>query len=136
MGELSLLFDSRYLRLRKFLNVFLESLYEPEKFWTEQAHQLDWFRTWDKVLEWKPPFARWFAGGRLYTYHIYIDRHARTLRRNKLAIYWEGEPTDFRCLLYSKLYRAVNQYTSDLKSAADKTGIGDLTTLEDKSSVQ
>ena len=34
-------------------------------FWAEQAGSLDWFRTWDTVLEWDLPFARWFDGGTL-----------------------------------------------------------------------
>ena len=64
MAELSLPFESRYFPLKKFLNMYQESVEEPEEFWAEQARQLDWFRTWDKVLEWEPPFARWFIGGR------------------------------------------------------------------------
>src|SRR5690242_795589 len=38
---------------------------DPEAFWAEQASQLDWFRKWDRVLDWKPPHAKWFAGGKL-----------------------------------------------------------------------
>jgi acetyl-CoA synthetase len=119
--ELSLPFESRYLPLRKFLNIYQESLEEPEEFWAEQARQLDWFKTWDKVLEWNPPFARWFVGGRLNASHICVDRHAKTWRRSKVAIYWEGEPGDIRVLSYSTLYREVNRYASVLKNC----GVGD-----------
>jgi len=122
--------------LRKFLNMYQGSLEEPEEFWAEQARQLDWFRTWDKVLEWKPPFVRWFVGGRLNASHICVDHHAKTWRRSKVAIYCEGEPGDIRVLSYYTLYREVNQHASVLKSVANNTSIGDLTTLEDESSVQ
>jgi len=40
-----------------------EALANPEKFWAEQAKSLVWIKEWDKVLEWNPPFARWFVGG-------------------------------------------------------------------------
>jgi len=36
-----------------------------EGFWSEMADKLEWSRRWDKVLEWKPPRASWFLGGKL-----------------------------------------------------------------------
>jgi acetyl-CoA synthetase len=116
MAELSLPFKSRYFPLRKFLNVYQGSLEEPEEFWAEEARKLDWFKTWDKVLEWKPPFARWFVGGKLNASHICVDRHVNTWRRSKVAIYWEGEPGDSRGLSYSTLYREVNRFASVLRN--------------------
>ena len=121
MAELSLPFQSGYFPTRKFLDVYQKSMEEPEEFWAEQARQLDWFRTWDKVLEWKPPFAKWFVGGKLNASHICVDRHVKTWRRSKVAIYWEGEPGDSRVLSYSTLYREVNRYASVLRNC----GVGD-----------
>jgi len=122
MAELSLPFESRYFPVKKFLNIYQKSLEEPEEFWAEQARQLDWFRTWDKVMEWEPPFARWFVGGRLNASHICVDRHAKTWRRSKVAIYWEGEPGDIRVLSYATLYREVNRYASVLKNCGVSKG--------------
>ncbi len=121
MAELSLPFDSGYFPTRKFLDVYQKSMDKPEEFWAEQARQLDWFKTWDKVLEWEAPFAKWFVGGRLNASHICVDRHVKTWRRSKVAIYWEGEPGDIRVLSYSTLYREVNRYASVLKNC----GVGD-----------
>jgi acetyl-CoA synthetase len=121
MAELSLPFESGYFPTRKFLDVYQKSMDKPEEFWSEQARQLDWFKTWDKVLEWEPPFAKWFVGGRLNASHICVDRHVKTWRRSKVAIYWEGEPGDIRVLSYSTLYREVNRYASVLKNC----GVGD-----------
>jgi acetyl-CoA synthetase len=121
-AELSLPFKSEYYPMRKFLNVYQKSIEEPEEFWAEQARQLDWFRTWDKVLEWEPPFARWFVGGRLNASHICVDRHVKTWRRSKVAIYWEGEPGDIRVLSYSTLYREVNRYASVLRNCGVSDG--------------
>ena len=91
-----------------------------EGFWAEEARKLDWFRTWDRVLEWQPPFARWFVGGQLNAAYLCVDRHVRTWRKSKVAIYWEGEPGDTRVLSYSTLYREVNRFAGVLK----KLGVG------------
>jgi acetyl-CoA synthetase len=122
MAELSLPFESKYVPMKKFLDMYQKSLERPEEFWAEEARQLDWFRTWDKVLEWKPPFVKWFVGGRLNASHICVDRHAKTWRRSKVAIYWEGEPGDSRVLSYSTLYREVNRYASVLKNCGISDG--------------
>ncbi len=127
MVELSLPFDAKYLPLKKFSNVYHRSMEEPEEFWAEQARQLDWFKTWDKVLEWKPPFARWFVGGQLNASYICVDRHVKSWRKSKVAIYWEGEPGDVRVLSYSTLYHEVNKFASVLKGCG--VGKGDKVAL-------
>ncbi|HEU4759821.1 MAG TPA: acetyl-coenzyme A synthetase N-terminal domain-containing protein, partial [Dehalococcoidia bacterium] len=91
--------------LKRYLDIYQRSLDDPEGFWAEQARQLEWFRPWDKVLEWEPPFARWFVGGQLNASYLCVDRHVRTWRKSKVAVYWEGEPGDSRVLSYSTLYR-------------------------------
>ena len=48
---------------------------DPEGFWGEQARLLDWDKTWDKVLDWQPPFAKWFVGGQLNASYNCVDRH-------------------------------------------------------------
>jgi acetyl-CoA synthetase len=127
MTELSLPFKSRYFPLQKFFDIYRKSLDETEEFWAEEARKLDWFRTWDKVLEWKPPFARWFVGGELNAAYICVDRHIKTWRRSKVAIYWEGESGDSRVLSYSTLYREVNRFASVLKNCG--VGKGDNVVL-------
>ena len=57
-----------------------------EDFWAEEASRLDWFKQWDKVLEWNTPWAKWFVGGKLNVTHNCVDRHAASARRNKAAI--------------------------------------------------
>ncbi|MCJ7828572.1 MAG: hypothetical protein MUP81_02395, partial [Dehalococcoidia bacterium] len=37
--------------------MYNRSIQDPERFWAEEARKLDWFKTWDKVLDWQPPFA-------------------------------------------------------------------------------
>ncbi len=109
-----------YWPLKRYQDLYQRSLDDPEGFWAEEARELEWFRPWEKVLEWDPPFARWFVGGRLNASHLCVDRHVRSWRKSKVAIYWEGEPGDSRVLSYSTLYREVNRFASVLQ----KLGVG------------
>ena len=116
-----------YWPLSRYEDLYRRSLAEPEGFWAEEARQLEWFRPWDRVLEWKAPFARWFVGGRLNASYLCVDRHARSWRKSKVAIYWEGEPGDSRALSYSMLYREVNRFASALRQLG--IGKGDTVAL-------
>jgi acetyl-CoA synthetase len=95
---------------------------DPEGFWASMAKELDWFKPWDKVLEWNPPFAKWFTGGRTNIAHNCLDRHLTTARKNKAAIIWEGEPGDERILTYQTLHREVCKFANVLKGIGVKTG--------------
>jgi acetyl-CoA synthetase len=95
---------------------------DPEKFWAEKANDLEWFKKWDKVLEWKPPHAQWFLGGQLNVSVNCLDRHVKTWRRNKAAFVWEGEPGDRRTLTYWDLYVEVQKFANVLKKLGVKRG--------------
>jgi acetyl-CoA synthetase len=95
---------------------------DPESFWASMAQELDWFKPWEKVLEWDPPFAKWFIGGRTNIAHNCLDRHLTTARKNKAAIIWEGEPGDERILTYQALHREVCKFANVLKQIGVKTG--------------
>ncbi len=86
-----------------------------EEFWANAAAELTWFQRWDKVVEWEPPFAKWFVGGKLNACYNCVDRHAATWRRNKAAIVWEGEPGDEKVLTYQDLFREVNKFANVLR---------------------
>ena len=95
---------------------------DPEAFWAAMARELEWMKPWDTVLEWKPPYAKWFIGGTLNASVNCVDRHIRTARRNKAALIWEGEPGDRRTLTYWDLYREVGAFANVLKSLGVKRG--------------
>jgi acetyl-CoA synthetase len=95
---------------------------DPEGFWTGFARELEWMQPWTQVLDWKSPDAQWFVGGKLNASVNCVDRHARTARRNKAAIVWEGEPGDRRTLTYWDLLREVSAFANVLKSFGVKKG--------------
>jgi len=104
-------------------NAYEEAERDPEAFWAGFAAELEWSRKWTTVLDWSaPPNAKWFVGGTLNASVNCVDRHARTARRNKAAIIWEGEPGERRTLTYWDLFRQVSQFANVLKSLGVKRG--------------
>ncbi|PHX70462.1 MAG: acetate--CoA ligase [Opitutia bacterium] len=88
-----------------FKRLYDESVNSPEKFWGRQAkEQLVWRKPFKKVLDWKPPHAKWFVGGKLNVSENCVDRHLGTARENKAALIFEGEPGDVRTITYKQLH--------------------------------
>ena len=112
---------------REHAHISDDSLYRaaaksPEAYWETQAEELEWFERWNKVLDWKPPYAKWFIGGKLNISVNCVDRHVKTSRRNKAALVWEGEPGDRRTLTYWDLYVEVQKAANMLKRLGVKRG--------------
>ena len=104
-----------------------EALYEraardPEGFWAEIAGGLEWAAPWQQVMDWTLPDAKWFVGGKLNASVSCVDRHARSWRKNKAAILWEGEPGDTRVLTYGQLHREVCKAANALEALGVKAG--------------
>ena len=99
------------------------ALEDPEGFFSEIARELDWFHTWDKVLDdSNPPFYRWFVGGLINASYNAVDRHLKRGLRNKAAIIWEGEDGASRVLTYYQLYREVNRVAALLENLGLRKG--------------
>jgi acetyl-CoA synthetase len=96
----------------------------PTQFWARMAKQnVSWFEPWTKVLDWKPPFAKWFVGAKTNVSYNCLDRHLEgenAWRRNKAAIIWEGEPGDSRVITYAELHREVCRFANVLKARGIK----------------
>ena len=96
-------------------SIYAQAADDFEAFWAKIAGELDWFVTWNRVLEWNAPDAKWFVGGKLNASYNCLDRHIRGARRNKAALIWIGEPGDRRTLTYWDLYRETNKFANALK---------------------
>jgi acetyl-CoA synthetase len=91
-------------------------------FWEKQASRLHWFKQWDQVLDWQPPFAKWFVGGKLNASYNALDRHVHEGRGDRVAFYFEGEPGDTRTLTYADVLREVKKAANALLSLGVKDG--------------
>jgi len=105
--------------------IYREANKNPVKFWAKLAREgIDWFKKWKKNYEWKPPYFKWFIGGKLNASYNALDRHIKTWRKNKAAIIWEPENPEEknRILTYHDLWRQVNQFANVLKKLGVKKG--------------
>ncbi|HUA86160.1 MAG TPA: acetate--CoA ligase [Bryobacteraceae bacterium] len=106
-----------------YRELYARAQQDPETFWGEIAErEIHWFEKWSRVLEWNPPFAKWFVGAKTNVSYNCLDRHLATHRKNKAAILWEGEPGDTRTITYQELHRLVVRFASLLKSRGYHTG--------------
>jgi len=100
-----------------------EAAADPLAYWARQADRLDWATRWDTVLEWDPPFAKWFVGGRLNAAYNCVDRHVAAGRGDKVAYHWIGEPADdTRTLTYTELKDEVCRCANALTELGVRTG--------------
>ncbi|HUV37765.1 MAG TPA: acetate--CoA ligase [Patescibacteria group bacterium] len=103
--------------------IYEKSENDLEGFWAEQADLIHWFKKWDSVLEWNPPFAKWFSGGTTNIAYNCLDRHLENGRADKIAIIWQGEPLeDSKTFTYRELHTEVCKFANVLKKFGIKKG--------------
>jgi propionyl-CoA synthetase len=97
--------------------IYARSLRDPEGFWAEAAEALVWDRRWDRVLDdARPPFYRWFSGGRLNTCYNAVDRHVEAGRGSQPAVIHDSPVTDsVRTLTYAQLQDQVAHFAGALR---------------------
>ena len=95
--------------------VYDEAADDNEAFWVRQAETLEWSRRWDTVLEWDPPWVKWFSGGTLNVSVNCLDRHLEDAG-DRVAYYWEGEPGDTKTITYRELHADVCRFANALRS--------------------
>ncbi|CAN5634547.1 acetate--CoA ligase [soil metagenome] len=92
-------------------------------FWERLARErIDWQMPFETTLEWEPPFAKWFTGGRLNLAYNCVDRHVERGLGDKVAYHWIGEPGDTRTLTYADLAREVSKAANALRELGIETG--------------
>jgi acetyl-CoA synthetase len=112
-------------RMEEYRELYQKSIDDPSKFWGELAEQLDWYKRWDKVLEYdfNKPEIKWFKGGKLNASYNCLDRHLNHWRSNKVALIWQGEPLEEnRIFTYQQLHYHVCKFANVLKKFGVKRG--------------
>jgi acetyl-CoA synthetase len=96
-------------------------------FWEEQARELTWDKSWETVLEWNSPYAKWFIGGKINASVNALDRHVAAGRGGRVAFHFEGEPGDTRTITYAQMLadvsKAANALTQIGINAGDRVAI-------------
>ncbi|MEU5012649.1 AMP-binding protein, partial [Streptomyces sp. NPDC021749] len=92
-------------------------------FWAEQARRLSWGTEPTQTLDWSnPPFAKWFADGKLNVAYNCVDRHVENGLGDRVALHFEGEPGDSRSLTYAELQREVSKAAHALTELGVQAG--------------
>ena len=91
-------------------------------FWDEQAEALIWDKKWNKTLEWDPPYAKWFVGGKLNATVSALDRHVAEGHGGRTAFHFEGEPGDTRTISYAQLLTDVSKASHALTELGIQAG--------------
>src|SRR6266536_2927276 len=100
------------------------SLHNRDAFWRERAALIDWETPFTQVLDYsRPPFARWFVGGRTNLCHNAIDRHLATRADQAALIFISTETDQRRTYSYRELAAEVNCFAAIL--SAQGVGKGD-----------
>ena len=100
------------------------SLADRDAFWRERAALIDWQTPFSQVLDYsKPPFARWFVGGRTNLCHNAIDRHLATRRSQPALVFISTETGQRTTFTYGELHAQVNTFAAIL--IAQGVGKGD-----------
>jgi len=87
-----------------------------EKYWGDKAKHFEWFARWKKTLDdSNRPFYQWFVNGKTNIAYNALDRHAKTGRRNKVAVLYVNERGDEKKVTYYELYSEVNRMANALK---------------------
>ena len=95
-------------------DIYAEAMQDRLKFWEKQAQALVWDRPWDTTLEWNPPFAKWFVGGKINASVNALDRHVAEGHGGRIAFHFEGEPGDTRSISYAQLLTEVSKAANAL----------------------
>jgi propionyl-CoA synthetase len=100
------------------------SLGDRDAFWREQAALVDWQTPFAAVLDYsRPPFARWFVGGRTNLCHNAVDRHLATRGDQTALHYLSTETGEEKRYSFRELHAEVNRFAAILQ--AQGVGRGD-----------
>jgi acetyl-CoA synthetase len=115
-----------YADNEKYLQMYKDSIEDPDGFWREQGKRIDWIKPYSKVknvsYDAKNLFVKWYEDGALNVSANCIDRHLAK-RGNQTAIIWEGDdPKDSRHITYNQLHEEVCRFANVLKGQGVKKG--------------
>ena len=103
--------------------LYAEAKADRLAFWAKQARNLHWHTPFTQTLDWtNPPFAKWFADGKLNISYNCLDRHVEAGNGDRTAIFFEGEPGDTKEITYAELTREVKKAANALTALGIKPG--------------
>jgi len=94
-----------------------QSIDQPDLFWAEQAKLIDWETPYEKTLDFsRPPFAKWFVGGRTNLCYNAVDRHAAKRPDARALVYISTETNEEKSYSFAELKREVERTAAIMQS--------------------
>src|SRR4051794_10656580 len=104
-------------------SVYAEADADRLAFWADKARRLTWAEPFEQVLDWSnPPFAKWFADGKLNVAVNCLDRHVEAGLGDRGAVHFEGEPGAPRTITSRELREEVCGAANALTDLGVKAG--------------
>ena len=116
--------QNAYINTEKYEEMYKQSIENPEEFWAEQGESIDWYKKWDKVMNYNFNTAdiKWYEGGKLNVTYNCIDRHLES-KGDQKAIVWESDDPDLeKSYTYNELHKEVSRFSNVLKKHGIKKG--------------
>ncbi len=107
-----------------YQEAYAASLTDPDEFWGGCADLVDWFKKPPVVLDRsRPPFYRWFTGGRLNTCYNALDRHVIQGRADQTALIYDSAVTStVERYTYAQLLENVAAFAGALRGLGVESG--------------
>ncbi|WP_085906289.1 acetate--CoA ligase [Kiloniella majae] len=110
----------------RYLEMYQQSIEDPEAFWAEHGKRIHWFKPFTKVkdVNYGPGdvHIRWYEDGTTNVCYNAIDRHLPT-KKDDTAIIWEGDdPSEHEYITYGQLYDHVSRFANAMKARGVKKG--------------
>ena len=98
-----------------YSDFYRRSIEDRDAFWTEQAGMIDWQTPFSEVCDYsRPPFVKWFVGGKTNLCHNAVDRHAAK-RPDDRALIWVSTEVDKEIVYsFAELQREVERMAAIL----------------------
>ena len=116
--------QNAYINTEKYEEMYKQSIENPEEFWAKQGESIDWYKKWDKVMDYNFNTAdiKWYEGGKLNVTYNCIDRHLES-KGDQKAIVWESDDPDLeKSYTYNELHKEVSRFSNVLKKHGIKKG--------------
>ncbi|WP_417430689.1 acetate--CoA ligase [Kiloniella sp.] len=110
----------------RYLEMYQQSIEDPEAFWAEHGKRIHWFKPFTKVkdVNYGPGdvHIRWYEDGTTNVCYNAIDRHLPT-KKDDTAIIWEGDdPSEHEYITYGQLHDNVSRFANAMKARGVKKG--------------
>ena len=107
--------------MSKYEQAFKQSIENPDEFWGKAAEDVKWIKKYDKVVHTdKPPFYRWFKGGKINTCYNALDRHVDEGNGDRTALIFDSAMTNTKKKFS---YKELRDKTAQLAGALQQSGV-------------